>query len=189
MVNKNKKGQEFSVVTLVILGLAILTALIIAWGFYTNWTFITGKTNVLPFQELQTLATSCIAAAKLENKIDYCKPDGFYEVKESKGKLYVNCEYSLIQSSISEKATVLTCDSDLDKKFCAKLREDSKFKGAKVNEIDCTALTVEELKTIEDNEKIINDATKSESEKTFAKGIIDNIYYKGFIDLIPKANP
>src|SRR3989344_7985931 len=132
MVNKNKKGQEFSVVTLVILGLAILTALIIAWGFYTNWTFVTGKTKVLP-SDLALKAEACKLSTS--NLAAYCGFGDPLKISGISGDVYVNCEYNdpnfrkVIDDAIANSPE---CADNTDTNYCVQLRSNAGFKGAKV---------------------------------------------------------
>ena len=180
MVNKNKKGQEFSVVTLVILGLAILTALIIAWGFYTNWTFITGKTKVLP-SDLALKAEACKLSSS--NQAAYCGFGDPLKISGISGDIYVNCEYNdpNFMAEIKENiANPLECADNTEADQCAKLRSNVGFKGAKVNSLDCTKLTADELKTIEDNKVVINNPASNEETKKGATNANLAIYYRGF---------
>ncbi|MEM3112912.1 MAG: hypothetical protein QXI33_00615 [Candidatus Pacearchaeota archaeon] len=136
MVIKNKIGQEFSVVTLVILGLAIFTALIIAWGFYTNWTFITGKTDVLP-SDLALKATAC--KSLVSNQQAYCEFGPPLRVPGISGDLYVNCEYPdpNFKKLLEDITNKPECDLNTSQSFCDKLKANTRFKGATVNDIVC----------------------------------------------------
>ena len=139
-MKKNKKGQEFSVVTLVILGLAILTAVIIGWGFYTNWTFITGKTDVLP-SDLALKAEACKLSTS--NLPAYCGFGDPLKISGISGDVYVNCEYSDPNFMAEIKKNIANppdCDANTEQSFCVQLRGNAGFKRAVINSFVCSPL-------------------------------------------------
>ncbi len=122
-VSHNRRGQEGLTLTtllLIVLGIVVVVVLII--GFTRGFDFIFGKVDILPGQDLQAVAESCIVAANAELLIDYCS---FKEVSvEGKDQL-VNCEDARLQESIDAKLaaskTKPDCPINTESDRCASL--------------------------------------------------------------------
>ncbi len=139
----DKKGQEFSITTLLILVLGIIVLVIVVVGFTYGWNFIFGKIGLLPGQDLQAVAKSCEIAAEQDLKIDYCSQFKAVTLPGSSGKTYINCEYPGLELT---KKLGSDCGNDEAKKFCNNIapekRADTKIYDK--NDLrDCATLTAE----------------------------------------------
>ena len=140
MVKKNKKGQGMSVEILVLLAVAVGVGVLLFWGFYTNWTFITSKTDVLP-SDLALKAEACKLSSS--NQVAYCDFGKPLTLSGVNGDVYVNCEYNdpnfrkLIDEAV---ANAPPCETGSEERFCVQLRGNANFKRAVINSFSCTPL-------------------------------------------------
>ncbi len=108
----NKRGQELSIGTiiLIILGLAVLVFLII--GFTKGWDFFFGNIGRIDPGKLEAVAQACKGYVDAELTIAYCT------FRDVGGDEYVNCEDERIKKVLSEAGlTALgTCTNKED--FC-----------------------------------------------------------------------
>ena len=57
-ISDNKKGQEFSIVTLVVLVLAVAVLVIVILGFWKGWDYVFGSLGFLP-NDLNKAVIAC----------------------------------------------------------------------------------------------------------------------------------
>ena len=88
--NKDKKAQEFSIVTLVVLVLAIIVLVVVVLGFWKGWDYVFGKIGILP-GGLEAAAQSCKISAEASLATSYCYE--FKTVPIAGKNQYANCEY------------------------------------------------------------------------------------------------
>lgn len=97
----NKKAQELSITTLILIVLGVIILVLLVLGFTKGWDFIFGKFDLLPGQNLEAVAQSCKVSAQSGLKIDYC---GFKKIKLDSKTEYVNCLDDRLQGSLSDVA-------------------------------------------------------------------------------------
>lgn len=93
----NKRGQELSITTLVLIALGVVILVLLVLGFTKGWDWVTSKFDILPGQSLETVAQSCAIAAQGELKIDFCS---YKKIKVDGQREYVNCQDARLQGSI-----------------------------------------------------------------------------------------
>jgi hypothetical protein len=92
----NKRGQDLSIGTLIliILGIAVLVILII--GFTSGWDFLISKFSIAPGQALESVAQSCLISGNNNLALDFCS---FKEVKIDGKNQWLNCEDPRIEAA------------------------------------------------------------------------------------------
>jgi len=128
---KDKKGQEMSVSTLILIVLGVAVLVILVLGFSLGWDTIFGKLRFVP-SDLQALQSVCPTYAEQNFVIDYCQ---LREIKTSVvgKKEYINCEDSRVASKSQIK-----CDNNENAKkvigeFCKSLKENEKLDKVIIN--------------------------------------------------------
>lgn len=125
---KNKKAQEFSIATLLLLVLGVIVLVIIILGFWKGWDWIFGKIPFLPGGDLATFKQGCNLAAKMDSSEDYCQEYKPVKLPGSSEAVYINCEY--VQGSLEK---TLDCgETDYALEFCKNLKKDAKFMVGRV---------------------------------------------------------
>ena len=95
----NKRGAELAIGTLIIIILGVVVLVLLIVGFTTGFDFFFGKFELLPGQDLETIAQSCRLAAQGDLKIDYCS---FKEIEIDGEKEFVNCKDERLKSSLED---------------------------------------------------------------------------------------
>lgn len=135
----DKKGQELSITTLVLIVLGVIILVLLVLGFTKGWDFIFGKFDLLPGQNLEAVAQSCKISAQGKLTIDYCS---FKKVDIDGKTEYVNCRDPRVVQAIDADIRnfdgyPINCVSPYtDNEQCAKLN----YNG-KVNSVDCSSST------------------------------------------------
>ncbi|MBS3092235.1 hypothetical protein J4466_02340 [Candidatus Pacearchaeota archaeon] len=137
ILNNKKADANFWVISLV---LAIIALLFVVLWYSGTFGFISKFFKAAPLQDVESVAQGCVLAAQGNFYSDYCTTFKDAKVSDESTARRINCQYSGAQASISAKATPLTCSGDPVKDECARLRADPKFKGVKVNDLDCNPL-------------------------------------------------
>lgn len=107
----NKKGQELSTTTIIllILGLVILVVLIV--GFSTGWTAF--KKIILP-TNVDTVVEECVSTCSLGNKFSFCSGERTLRVNEDKLDVKTSCAVFESASSFDkyniEDCSAIECD-------------------------------------------------------------------------------
>lgn len=132
----NKKGQEMSVTTLILIVMGVVLLVLLVLGFSMGWTNLWAKINI--FQGGTTL-DSAVQACKISVSSDasasFCE---FKLVTIDGVKQYVNCQDSSIASKLDKN---LGCSPDADKVFCQSLDQSvAKYQDTKVNSKTCKAI-------------------------------------------------
>jgi hypothetical protein len=103
----NKKGQEMSVSTLVLIVIGIVVLVMLILGFSFGWQNLWNKINILGAgSSVDTVVESCKIAATSDLVNSYC--DEFKKVKIANQNMYVNCQYSAVVSKLDKN---LACPS------------------------------------------------------------------------------
>jgi len=128
---ENKKGQEMSVSTLILIVLGVVILVILVLGFSLGWDTIFGKLKFVP-SDLQALKSACPTYSEQNLVIDYCQ---LREIKTSVigKKEYLNCEDPRVKSTSS-----IQCDKDPNAKstikgFCESLVNSGKLDKTIIN--------------------------------------------------------
>ncbi|MCX8158928.1 MAG: hypothetical protein N3D20_01405 [Candidatus Pacearchaeota archaeon] len=115
----NKKGQEMSVTTLILIVLGVIVLVILVLGFSIGWDTIFGKLKFAP-GDVQALQKACIMYAEQDFNIDYCQ---FRKIKTDSGTEYMNCEDKRVKPSGAQiDCTKLSGDYTRDK-YCEYLKK------------------------------------------------------------------
>jgi hypothetical protein len=114
----NKKGQEMSVATLVLIVIGIVVLVMLILGFSMGWQNLWGKINIFGGgSNVETVVQSCKLAASSDSVFSYCSE--FKKVTINGDNQYINCEAPQVQTTGLDKT--LTCTSSLKeraKSFC-----------------------------------------------------------------------
>lgn len=128
----NKRGQELSIGTLILIILGIVVLVVIVIGLTTGTDFLFGLFEKGPGSSLEIVAQGCGVAAEAGLYIDYCKE--FKEVEINGVEQYVNCEFPDIEAVIDGD---LVCSSkkgfelaETAKAFCKGKDIDTLVNGA-----------------------------------------------------------
>ncbi len=137
MVQKNKRGQDLSIGTLILIVLGIIVLVLLILGFSLGWSNLWEKINIFGGgNSLGDAATACGLAVTSQNTFDYCQ--NFRAIKVDGKTEYVNCQDPRIEPSLSQK---LNCDSsaNLVKNKCLELARSGNLEDdTKVNNQLCT---------------------------------------------------
>jgi hypothetical protein len=118
----NKRGQELSTNTiiLIILGIAILVILII--GFTTGWSFFK---NVITPTNVDSVVQDCESLCGTAQKFSFCSAERTLRVNEEKLEVKTSC-YILANSAAFAKYDIANCPSINCDLGCESLVIDSK---------------------------------------------------------------
>ena len=134
----NKKGQELSIGTLILIliGVAILVLLIL--GFTMGFGFILDIFKLGPGQQLEKVRIGCGIAAEASLTIDFCTT--FKEVEIAGKDMEINCQYPEIWDALDKR---FTCNKNMTGNsvgHCQKLKDinpDEFDEGLLVNGKSC----------------------------------------------------
>ncbi|MBU0977539.1 MAG: hypothetical protein KKD18_03920 [Nanoarchaeota archaeon] len=140
-VMNNKKAQDLSIGTLILIVLGVVVLVLLILGFSMGWSNLWEKINIFGGgSSISTVASACDLAAQQDNKYSYCQE--FKKVKVGQENEYLNCEDLRIQTSINTK---LSCDASraqvnqAKKDLCAGFSDNERSK-AKINNQKCDVL-------------------------------------------------
>jgi hypothetical protein len=113
----NKKGQEMSVTTLVLIVIGVVLLVMLILGFSMGWQNLWGKINVLGGgSNVVTVIEACKIAATSDSTYSYCNE--FKKVTIGSETRYYNCDANDVKSALDKK---LTCNGNPVKDYCATL--------------------------------------------------------------------
>ncbi|MBX4196461.1 hypothetical protein KW805_02655 [Candidatus Pacearchaeota archaeon] len=118
----DKRGQDLSITTLILIILGIIVLVFIVLGFSLGWDYIFGKIGLVPGQSLETVAQGCNIAIQGKLNVDFCQ---FKSAKIDGRKEYINCLDTRLTPSI--KGTLLSCPSTIKFDQCKKLIENKEY--------------------------------------------------------------
>jgi hypothetical protein len=133
----NKKGQEMSISTLLLIVIGIVVLVLVVLGFSMGWSNLLEKINFInPSTNIDSLAQNCNLAL--------VQPSAFCEYKsvtfDGKSQ-YVNCRDSRILGKLQGSAPS-NCADNTEKMFCASLVAGGKdVTNTLVNNKLCSAYT------------------------------------------------
>ena len=108
----NKKGQELSIGTLVLIILGVIVLVLLVLGFSIGWENLFSKIGIVQGSDLSAMVSSCKVAVASQSQGSYCE---FKKVKLSDGTKEINCEYSEVQNELGEQK-LTACNV----KYCTK---------------------------------------------------------------------
>lgn len=139
---RDKKGQEMSISTLVLIVIGVIVLVLLVMGFSYGWQNLLDKINIFGGgTTIDNVVTSCNIAASSGAANSFCAD--FKKVKTSAGIEYINCQDSRVSGSLN---TQISCATQVPamKTGCAALKPTASNK-VKINGIefasteDCTS--------------------------------------------------
>jgi len=113
---QNKRGQELSIGTLVLIVLGIIILVLLILGFSMGWSNLWEKINIFGGgTTLEAVAERCKLVQSNSN-VGYCQT--FMEVTDGGVKKYINCDYRKIKQGIDNP---VICSTDAVKDECKDL--------------------------------------------------------------------
>ena len=100
-MNGNKKGQEMSVATLVLIVIGIALLVMIILGFTLGWQNLWNKINLFQGGSVEDVISSCKIAATTDAAFSYCNE--FKQVTINNQKQYVNCQFPAVNEGLEKK--------------------------------------------------------------------------------------
>ena len=97
---QQKRGQELSIGTLVLIVLGIIVLVLLVLGFSMGWENLFSKIGIFQGSDLSAMTTACKTAAASQSQASYCE---FKSARVDKEKKEINCEYSAISDNLGEK--------------------------------------------------------------------------------------
>jgi hypothetical protein len=150
----NKKAQDLSIGTLILIVLGIVVLVLLILGFSMGWSNLWEKINIFGGgSSVGDIATSCTIAVTQANQYAYCQD--FKKVKSGSTIEYLNCEDTRIQPSLTTKLTCTKPEGYTNWRewYCNKsISDDDRSKGIKVNGAACPTMTAEELQKAQETE-------------------------------------
>ena len=120
----DKRGQELSVGTLILIVLGIVLLVLLILGFSLGWSNLWEKINIFGGStSLDSVVQKCNLAVASSSVASYC--DSFSQITFDGKKQYVNCEYSKL--SLDKKLTCSGATSRFEQKCTELVKE--KFNG------------------------------------------------------------
>jgi hypothetical protein len=134
----NKKGQEMSVATLVLIVIGIVVLVMLILGFSMGWKNLWGKINVFSGgSNVETVIQACEIAATSDSSYNFCQE--FKTITIDGKKIYVNCQDSRVSSTLEKRLSCPEGADDPALKKCQTLAAEA----VKLNrEADCTGIRV-----------------------------------------------
>jgi len=127
----NKKGQEMSVATLVLIVIGIVVLVMLILGFSMGWQNLWAKVNIFGGgSNVETVVQSCKLAASSDSTFSYCSE--FKKITISGKTEYINCQDDRVKSGVDNQ---LDCGSTFN--ACATWQGQNPGKNATVNGKDC----------------------------------------------------
>ena len=134
----NKKGQDLTIGTLVLIVLGVVVLVLLIVGFTKGWGFIFDKFDSAPGKSLETTVQACNFAWQGGLQADYCLE--FKRVSYAGETQYVNCEADIIKPQLTTPLST-TCDTEqvntAVKTFCYTTISGNDFASVKINGVSC----------------------------------------------------
>lgn len=85
-----KKGQELSIGTLVLIVLGVIVLVLLVLGFSMGWDNLFSKIGIYSGSDISSMVAACKVAVSTQSKASYCE---FKSVRIDKEKKEINCEF------------------------------------------------------------------------------------------------
>ena len=133
----DKRGQELSVGTLILIVLGIVLLVLLILGFSLGWSNLWEKINIFSSStSLESVVQKCSLAVTSNSLVSYC--ESFSQVTIDGKKQYVNCEYGKLRLD-----KTLSCGADtFEKHNTDKCTEILKAQYKSVDECKKTEIVV-----------------------------------------------
>ncbi|MDO8508893.1 MAG: hypothetical protein Q7S27_04380 [Nanoarchaeota archaeon] len=118
----NKRGQELSIGTLVLIVLGIIVLVLLVLGFSLGWENLFGKIGIIQGSDLTTMITACKTHVATDSKTSYCE---FKKVSLSDGTKEINCEYTEVKAGLGGEE-LEACSGAIKNSYCAEVELDEK---------------------------------------------------------------
>lgn len=131
----NKKGQEMSVATLILIVIGIVLLVVLILGFTMGWQSLWNKINIFGgTSNIETVIQACNLAATSDSTYSYCNE--FKQLKISGKTEYLTCEDPRLQGGLMKQ---LDCSSvrSAGQDACAVWLVQNPGKSGKVNGEEC----------------------------------------------------
>lgn len=103
-----KRGQELSIGTLILIVLGIIVLVLLILGFSIGWESLFSKIGIASGSDLSAMVAACKVAAASQSSASYCE---FKKVKLSDGTKMINCEYKDVEEALGEDKLSRACGS------------------------------------------------------------------------------
>ncbi len=119
IMKMNKRGQELSIGTLILIILGVVVLALIIIGLTTGFDWLTKIFDVGPGSDLEVVVQGCNIAAQGELYIDYCRT--FKEIEIDGEEQFVTCEFGEVSKALTD---TLDCagkgyvEAELAKTYC-----------------------------------------------------------------------
>ena len=108
---KNRKAQELSTTTIILLVLGVLILVVLVIGFSTKWSAFK---NLISPTNVDNLVEDCNTACGLNSKFSFCSAERLLRVNEDKLETKTSCavltETSNFEKYNVEECSVIECD-------------------------------------------------------------------------------
>ncbi len=105
----NKRGQELSIGTLVLIVLGVIVLVLLVLGFSMGWQNLFSKIGIYQGSDLSSMVAACKVAVASQSTVSYCE---FKSVRLSDGKKEINCEYNDVEKELGADKLSSRCSTD-----------------------------------------------------------------------------
>ena len=85
-----KRGQELSIGTLVLIVLGIIVLVLLVLGFSMGWQNLFSKIGIYQGSDISSMVAACKVAVASQSSVSYCE---FKSVRIGNERKEINCEY------------------------------------------------------------------------------------------------
>lgn len=111
---RNRKGQELSIGTLVLIVLGVIVLVLLVLGFSIGWKNLFSKVGIASGSDVSALVSSCRLAAASDSKTSYCE---FKKATIDGETVEVNCEYKAIEEDLGGDALSGVCSKSITDQY------------------------------------------------------------------------
>lgn len=107
----NKRGQELSTTTIILLVLGVIILVVLVIGFSTKWTVFK---NLISPTNVDNMVEDCNTVCELNSKYSFCSAERLLRVNEDKLEVRTSCAVLASASNFEkysfEECPVIECD-------------------------------------------------------------------------------
>ena len=122
----NKKGQELSIGTLILIVLGVIVLVLLVLGFSIGWQNLFSKIGIASGSDLSAMVATCKVAVASQSQGSYCE---FKKVRLSDGTKEINCEYQEVEAGL-DSGKLAACNV----KYCTKEKTKGEFDNTQIKE-------------------------------------------------------
>ena len=175
----NKKAQDLSIGTLILIVLGIIVLVLLILGFSMGWGNLWEKINIFGgSSSVNDVVTSCQLAVTSKNTYSFCQE--FRKIKVGSDVEYLNCEDARVKASLDGELSCTKPEKYLTWRelYCTeKLTDKEREKNVKVNNIVCTPLpcaNTEKKQAVKNTEEECKDIQNAIVVKGTFSDVIDS---------------